>query len=945
MGRGTVYLDFEFSKIVEPKVNLVSCATYVEKTDQKMVWWLHNSPKRQSELAKYLKQFEVVVGYACVAEARSFLALGLNPLDFKWIDLFLEYRMLTNHNDELQWGWQLVDGKPKFFTKPKPKWERTEEDAQSGFKATHSLAEATYKLTRQIRDTEHKDKTRQLIISDPARFAPAESKQILAYNLEDVVFLPEIWKRIKQEFRKLAPDDSMEDYFREAINRGRYSAHTAIMETTGYPIDVEATRNFSRQIPHILMECQRDINDQFPEIKPFKWNKRSSNFSWNQIVTRNWIEEHHDVERWMKTDSGKLSLALDAFERFYPFKHDYPRGNFGAQMVRYLKLKQSLYGFSETGGKRKNFWDSVGSDGRVRPYMNIYGAQSSRSQPAASGFMFLKPAWMRSLVMPKKGKFIAGIDYGQQEFFVSALESECPNMIEAYLSGDPYLHTAKLCGAVPMDGKREDFKAVRDLFKSTTLGISYLMTKFGLAIKLTNDTGREWTEDEAQEQIDLFYDAYPELKEYQENLMEAYQDGCGIRLPCVAEGTEIVTQYGNKKIEDVGIHDKIWDGNEWQSHGGVVRRGAKAVIRDNGAGLTATPDHLVLCGGVWYAWLEVLADDVALKALRSEKFSADGRLLAENSGLKVGAMSLVAAYVELKKTFASMPFAPETLEPVLSALNLSAPKDAGPEALAEFFLTNIFGDVGRLVTAMQSAGAKTPIARTSGGMVLAAYDSCSSPFESSWNTLLYWMGAMNGESPWTELIMTGTMNPETYESLLKVTITEIKETFDIAKAGPLNRFQAGKAIVHNCGWRMWCDNDNLRSVCNVPIQGFGASVMRKAVDLAVGRGCSVIFTLHDAIYIEGDVGDERKIFELSRSMREAFQYYYRGTKYYEVSGQIKLDPFAWSPDFPKDSEIIVGFNGFDPITVPVSNKYIDERGINEFNRFSRYFNAPDTDLL
>ncbi len=397
----SVYLDFEFNRIVEPKVNLVSCCTYVLETKERRKFWLHHSPKDQATLAAYLRQFKIVIGYACVAEARSFLALGLDPLKFDWIDLFLEYRMLTNHNDELQWGRQLVDGKVKFVKKPKPKWERTEEDTATGFKATHSLAECTFKLTGEIRDTKHKTEMRDLIISNPAVFTGDERKQILDYNMEDVVFLPKIWKREKEEFRKLAPDDDMQEYFSAAIVRGRYSAHTAIMEATGYPIDVQATKNFSKQIPFILMECQRDINDQFerapvvakvvervtglkPDV-PFKWNARPARFSWNQKYARDWITANADAAKWMKTDTGKLSLALEAWERFFPFKHDYPRDNFGAQMVRFLKLKQSLYGFSDTGGKRKNFWDSVGSDGRVRPYMNIYGAQSSRSQPAASG--------------------------------------------------------------------------------------------------------------------------------------------------------------------------------------------------------------------------------------------------------------------------------------------------------------------------------------------------------------------------------------------------------------------------------------------------------------------------------------------------------------------------------------------------------------------------------
>jgi hypothetical protein len=673
----TAYIDFEFNKIVEANVNLVCCCVYENKNKHK--FWLHNSPKEQARLYKFISQFDIIVGYSCVAEARSFLSLNLDPLSFKWVDLFLEYRMITNHNDNLQWGKQLVDGKVKHFSKPKPKWQRSEEDLVAGFKATHSLAEAAYKLTGVIRDTKEKKRMRDLIISAPKKFTDTEKNDIMNYCIEDVIDLPNMWRRIRQEIVKLQPDVEINEYIDEAIYRGRYSAHTAIMESTGYPIDIEATRNFSKQIPNILMDCQRDINHQFKDIKPFKWAAKTCKFTWDQKATRKWIAENHDVKKWLDTDSGNTSLSLDAFSKYYNFKHDYPTGNFGAQMVRFLKLKQSLYGFSDTGGNRKNFWDSVGSDGRVRPYMNIYGAQSSRSQPSASGFMFLKPAWMRSLVVPEPNKFIASIDYGQQEFFVAALESGDKNMIDAYLSGDPYLHTAKLCGAVPKDGKREDYKALRELFKNTTLGISYLMTKYGLAIKLSQDTGREWSEEEAQVQIDMFYEAYPALQEWQEENVQLYQEGGGIKLPC--------------------------------------------------------------------------------------------------------------------------------------------------------------------------------------------------------------------------------------------------------------------------GWRMYSDNDNFRSVTNVPIQGFGASVMRKAVDLAVGRGCSVIFTLHDALYIEGTVGCETDIAILYDSMVEAFQFYYKYTKKYEIAGKIKLDPYAWSPSYEKDSQFEVGTKLVRRLIVPCSNKYIDERALDEYNRFSKYFKASDADLL
>ena len=161
----------------------------------------------------------------------------------------------------------------------------------------------------------------------------------------------------------------------------------------------------------------------------------------------------------------------------------------------------------------------------------------------------------------------------------------------------------------------------------------------------------------------------------------------------------------------------------------------------------------------------------------------------------------------------------------------------------------------------------------------------------------------------------------------------------------MDDYTDGCGIYLPCGWRMFCDNENLRSVCNVPIQRFGASVMRKAVDIAVRNGCKVIFTLHDAIYIEGDVGCEVDIAILNDAMREAFVFYYLGTKHEKTAGKIKLDPFAWSPNYEKDSSFEIGMKDGSRLEVPCSNMYIDERALEEYNRFSKYFSGSDSDLL
>lgn len=524
-----LYIDFEFRNVTSEFVSLVCCTT--EFNGEVKEWWLWRSFETQTALMHYLqdKKDVPIVAYSAIAEARSFQSLSLEPLDYKWIDLFLEFRCLTNHNDRMNWGWQLVDGKKKFVKRPPPKWERTEEESFGSFKHTHSLAEATFKLTGEIRDTEHKNAMRDLIISDK-EFTKEEERLIQAYCTEDVIFLKKIYEATIREYAEVGVMDD-EELREEMLQRGRYSAITAKMESWGYPIDYEATKNFSSSVGPILEECQREINELFPDIRPFKYKRADKKFTWDQKATREWLKKNVEVDRWIKTDTGDLSLSLEAFTRVYDFKHDYPKDNFGAQMVRYLKLKQNMNGFMPSG-KKRNFWDSVGPDKRVRSYMNIYKSQSSRSQPSSTSFLFLKPAWMRALCVPAKGKAIASFDYGSEEFLISALWAEDEAMIEAYKSGDVYLQYAKMVGAVPWEGTKEQYKAERNTFKAILLGLSYLMSKYGLAGHLTANTGKTWTVDQAQEKIDEFQETFEGLTKKQMETLSDYEGGGKIKLPC-----------------------------------------------------------------------------------------------------------------------------------------------------------------------------------------------------------------------------------------------------------------------------------------------------------------------------------------------------------------------------------------------------------------------------
>lgn len=109
--------------------------------------------------------------------------------------------------------------------------------------------------------------------------------------------------------------------------------------------------------------------------------------------------------------------------------------------------------------------------------------------------------------------------------------------------------------------------------------------------------------------VDLSESVMTKYREVEEDLFTVLDDGTEIELFsqssvsnkalqfCVAEGTDVLTDNGWKKIETVVNTDKVWDGVEWVNVDGLVCNGYKKVI-DCG-GVDMTPDHKVLTVTGW----------------------------------------------------------------------------------------------------------------------------------------------------------------------------------------------------------------------------------------------------------------------------------------------------------------------------------------------------------
>lgn len=66
---------------------------------------------------------------------------------------------------------------------------------------------------------------------------------------------------------------------------------------------------------------------------------------------------------------------------------------------------------------------------------------------------------------------------------------------------------------------------------------------------------------------------------------------------CFGADTKVLTNAGVKRIVDVQLGDKLWDGENWVEHHGLVARGLRKTIQLKG--VSVTPEHPILAGNEW----------------------------------------------------------------------------------------------------------------------------------------------------------------------------------------------------------------------------------------------------------------------------------------------------------------------------------------------------------
>lgn len=245
--------------------------------------------------------------------------------------------------------------------------------------------------------------------------------------------------------------------FPRAIHRGRYMLAVARMEHSGIPIDTKTLSLFRRHWDSIKSDLIRSVDVQYGVFDgmTFKQDRFAA------YLIRNGIS-------WPTTASGRLAIDEETFRcqsKIYP------------QVSALRELRHSL-------SELKLEALEVGTDGRNRTMLRPFASRSGRNQPSNNKFIFGPSVWIRGLIQPRPGYSVAYIDWSMQEIAIAAALSKDPALIQAYVSGDPYLEFARMAGAVPSWATKQSHPRERSAFKQCMLATSYGQKEHGLAEKL-----------------------------------------------------------------------------------------------------------------------------------------------------------------------------------------------------------------------------------------------------------------------------------------------------------------------------------------------------------------------------------------------------------------------------------------------------------------------------
>lgn len=281
-------------------------------------------------------------------------------------------------------------------------------------------------------------------------------------------------------------------------------------------------------------------------------------------------------------------------------------------------------------------------------------------------------------------------------------------------------------------------------------------------------------------------------------------------LGCFEEDTPVLTNRGWIKIVDVNLKDKLWDGEEWVDHEGLLYQGRKQTMSLKGIGVT--PDHMIMTQEGWVPAYQVGKEKESF--LKSALLWANSRLpdLKLDQGEESWGLKLFAN-AEMKPQLTSQISEQAVLHNAMHVLNdlrlngYERMKVMG--LLCQMTFSEICGLVDMRPCLADAINQRVQLTSIMGKEELKFVKSGMIEGHSS----LTYKGLKDGIIHLLRLIgltTTETMSQEISEWRQDHNKTQINvPVYDILNSGPNHRFtiltKQGPIVVSNCGYQMGAD--------------------------------------------------------------------------------------------------------------------------------------------
>lgn len=478
-----LWLDGEYHDHAEPQIELKCVSAGYDTPSGFFIDFFNTSISYElKRLCELISKYPTIGCYSSSAEGSVLEALGIDSLSKKWVDVYWMFAMAANgiYNQPILGGNNILSDD-----------DEVEEEVtvlkHTKTKIPKTLLNAC--LLFNVPYSHDKETTLNTILNHEV-YTSTQWADIRQYNMEDVRVLPLLHERLVQKLKDIYQftDTELDGY---TEYHSIWGARLNRISREGLPLCMPALNRLVSVHEQLVAHMQHEINATvFPVFVNGKQKyDRMAQFIEHLGLSKTW-------PRTLKSRQFCLNKNIVTLSQT-------------PEIQKWYKLKQeidTLHWFRPGG----DVFDKIGSDGVSRANLIPYGTISSRNSFRARHYVLAMSTWLRALIQPPKGYTIIVGDFSAQEFAIAAALPGDENMMQCYASGDPYLHFGKLANAIPANGTKETHGDMRDMFKSTCLGLQFSMGVDKLKHKLHMDTGKEVSHEDATKLRDIHKQVFSE---------------------------------------------------------------------------------------------------------------------------------------------------------------------------------------------------------------------------------------------------------------------------------------------------------------------------------------------------------------------------------------------------------------------------------------------------